>query len=178
VPPLGYRAWDGKLVVDSEAETVRYIFCRYAELGSIRLLKQELDAQGLSRRTHAIIDRELWDAVQARLTGKRYRRVKRSASRRFRTASLYQLSGSTELSAGEPKTITGGGGMLTAGGMTASLTAGSGEPSTLLYFLLVPKEALDQPVAATPAAVNELYRTAAPLPELKSGSYELNLTRV
>src|SRR5690242_6192148 len=43
---------------------------------------------------------------------------------------LYQLSGSTEVSAGEPKTITGGGGVLIAGGTTASLTAGSGEQST------------------------------------------------
>ena len=91
---------------------------------------------------------------------------------------LYQLSGSTEVSAGEPKTITGGAGVLIADGTTASLTAGNGEPSILLYFLLVPQEALDQPVAATPATVNELYRTAAPLPELKPGSYELNLTRV
>ena len=91
---------------------------------------------------------------------------------------LYQLSGSTDLSAGEPKTITGGGGVMIVGGTTVSLTAGNGEQSTLLYFLLVPKEALDQPVAATPATVNELYRTAAPLPELKPGSYELNLTRV
>ena len=91
---------------------------------------------------------------------------------------LYQLSGSTEVSAGEAKTITGGGGALIAGGMTASLTAGNGEQSALLYFLLAPKEALDQPVAAAPATVKELYRTAAPLPELKPGSYELNLTRV
>ena len=43
--------------------------------------------------------------------------------------------------------------------------------------LLVPQEALAQPVAARPATVNELYRTAASLPELKPGSYELNLTR-
>jgi quercetin dioxygenase-like cupin family protein len=91
---------------------------------------------------------------------------------------LYQLSGSTEVSVGEPKTITSGGGVLTAGGTTASLAAGNTEQSTLLYFLLVPEEALDQPVAATPATVGELYRTAAPLPELKPGSYELNLTRV
>ena len=91
---------------------------------------------------------------------------------------LYQLSGSTEVSAGEPKTITGGEGVITAGKTMASLTAGSGEQSILLYFLLLPQEALDQPVAATPATVNELYRTAAPLPELKPGSYEFNLTRV
>jgi site-specific DNA recombinase len=51
VPPLGYRVWDGKLVVvDNEAETVRYIFRRYAELGSIRLLKEELDTQGLKSK--------------------------------------------------------------------------------------------------------------------------------
>jgi len=29
---------------------VRYIFRRYAELGSIRLLKEELDAQGLKSK--------------------------------------------------------------------------------------------------------------------------------
>jgi quercetin dioxygenase-like cupin family protein len=91
---------------------------------------------------------------------------------------LYQLSGSTEASAGEAKTITGGGGVAIAGGMTASLTAGNDEQSALLYFLLAPKEALDQPVAAASATVKELYRTTAPLPELKPGSYELNLTRV
>src|SRR5712671_6499002 len=48
VPPLGYRAQDGKLIiVESEAETVRFIFRRYAELGSVRLLKDELDAGGI-----------------------------------------------------------------------------------------------------------------------------------
>jgi len=91
---------------------------------------------------------------------------------------LYQLSGSTEISAGQPKTITGGAGVLIASGTTPSLTAGNGEPSTLLYFLVAPEEAVDQLVAAAPATVKELYRTAAPLPELKPGSYELNLTRV
>jgi hypothetical protein len=35
---------------------------------------------------------------------------------------LYQLSGSTEVSAGEAKTITGGGGVLIASGTIASLT--------------------------------------------------------
>src|SRR5215472_4542453 len=42
--PLGYEVRDGKLViVSSEAKTVRQIFQRYAELGSVRLLKDELD---------------------------------------------------------------------------------------------------------------------------------------
>src|SRR5437764_35085 len=48
MPPLGYRASDHKLiVVESEAETVRHIFRRYAALGSVRLLQQELEAQGI-----------------------------------------------------------------------------------------------------------------------------------
>jgi hypothetical protein len=37
--------------------------------------------------------------------------------------------------------MTGDGGVLIAGGTTASLTAGNGEQSALLYFLLTPKEA-------------------------------------
>jgi site-specific DNA recombinase len=113
VPPLGYEARDRRLVVvDHEAEIVRRIFSRYAELGSIRLLKEELDAQDLASKSwmsasgrhwggklfargtlylmlqnriyrgeivhkersypgeHTpIIDHELWDTVQARLTG-------------------------------------------------------------------------------------------------------------
>src|SRR4051812_10266318 len=52
VPPLGYRACDHKLiVVNSEAETVRHIFRRYAALGSVRLLKEELDAAGISSKS-------------------------------------------------------------------------------------------------------------------------------
>src|SRR6202035_609165 len=48
VPPLGYGAQDHKLVmIDSEADTVRLIFRRYAELGSVRLLKDELEAQSV-----------------------------------------------------------------------------------------------------------------------------------
>src|SRR5437868_3634599 len=48
VAPLGYRAQAGKLIiVDSGAKTVRFIFRRYAELGSVRLLKDELDARGI-----------------------------------------------------------------------------------------------------------------------------------
>src|SRR6266478_5595636 len=48
VPPLGYRAQDGKLIiVESEAETVRFIYRRYAELGSVRLLKDELEARSI-----------------------------------------------------------------------------------------------------------------------------------
>jgi site-specific DNA recombinase len=47
-PPLGYDVKDRKLVVnETEAETVRYIFRRYTELGSVRLLKEHLDQAGI-----------------------------------------------------------------------------------------------------------------------------------
>src|ERR1700738_134389 len=51
VPPFGYRAQDRKLIiVDSEAEIVRFIFRRYAELGSVRLLKDELEARSIQSK--------------------------------------------------------------------------------------------------------------------------------
>jgi DNA invertase Pin-like site-specific DNA recombinase len=47
-PPLGYDITDKKLVViEREAETVRQIFRRYAELGSVRSLKAKLDQAGV-----------------------------------------------------------------------------------------------------------------------------------
>jgi DNA invertase Pin-like site-specific DNA recombinase len=46
--PLGYDVRDRKLVVnETEAATVRLIFRRYAELGSVALLKAELDLLGI-----------------------------------------------------------------------------------------------------------------------------------
>ncbi len=49
VPPLGYAVHERKLIiVEREAETVRHIFRRYAALGSVRLLKQELEAEGIA----------------------------------------------------------------------------------------------------------------------------------
>lgn len=45
--PLGYDVRDRKLVVnEEEADTVRRIFRLYAELGSVQVLKQELDRAG------------------------------------------------------------------------------------------------------------------------------------
>jgi quercetin dioxygenase-like cupin family protein len=92
---------------------------------------------------------------------------------------LYQISGSTEVSVGgETKVLSAGDGLFIAGGKTAALKAGSGEPSTLLHFFLSPVADLDRPAETAPAVVRELYRTAAPIPDLKPGSYDLNLTRV
>ena len=48
--PLGYEVQERKLIVNqAEAETVRYIFGRYLELGSVRELVEALGAEG--RRT-------------------------------------------------------------------------------------------------------------------------------
>ena len=52
--PLGYEVCNRRIVIDQgEAETVRYIFRRYQELGCVRLLKKDLDRHGIlsKRRT-------------------------------------------------------------------------------------------------------------------------------
>jgi quercetin dioxygenase-like cupin family protein len=92
---------------------------------------------------------------------------------------LYQLSGSTEVSgAGETKKLAPGEALYLPDGTAASLTAGAGEPSRALHFLLLAPAALDLAVEAAPATVTEFYRTPAAIPDLKPGSYDLNLTRV
>jgi site-specific DNA recombinase len=46
--PLGYAAVDKKIVVvPTETEAVRTIFARYLELGSVRLLAEDLDRRGI-----------------------------------------------------------------------------------------------------------------------------------
>jgi site-specific DNA recombinase len=48
LPSLGYDVKDRKLVVNEvEADTVRYIYRRYLELGSVRELRGDLDAAGV-----------------------------------------------------------------------------------------------------------------------------------
>ncbi|HBK79173.1 MAG TPA: recombinase family protein [Nitrospinae bacterium] len=48
LPPLGYDVKDRKLVVnEGEAKTVRRIFQKYVEAGSVRLLKNALDSEGI-----------------------------------------------------------------------------------------------------------------------------------
>jgi len=92
---------------------------------------------------------------------------------------VYQMSGSTEVALdGEAKMLNAGEGLFIAGGRTGTLTAGSGGPSTFLHFFLTPAVDLGRPAATPPAAVRELYRTANPIPDLKQGGYDLNLTRV
>ena len=92
---------------------------------------------------------------------------------------VYQISGSTEVSLdGETKMLNAGEGRFIANGKTAALTAGTGAPSTFLHFFLVSAADLGRPAETPPAAAKELYRTVQPIPDLKPGSYDLNLTRV
>jgi mannose-6-phosphate isomerase-like protein (cupin superfamily) len=92
---------------------------------------------------------------------------------------VYQMSGSTEVSLdGETKMLNAGEGFVISGGKTSVLRAGSGEPSNFLHFFLTPVGDLDRPAESAPAAMRELYRTATPIPDLKPGDYDLNLTRV
>jgi quercetin dioxygenase-like cupin family protein len=92
---------------------------------------------------------------------------------------VYQISGSTEVSLdGETKMLNLGDGLFIPGGKTSVLKAGSGGPSSFLHFFLAPAADLDRPAEQAPAAVRELYRTNAAIPDLKPGGYDLNLTRV
>jgi quercetin dioxygenase-like cupin family protein len=92
---------------------------------------------------------------------------------------LYQLSGSTEVSlAGETKTINAGEGLFVGAGKTAELKAGGSAPSTFLHFFLVPAADVGKPAETAPAVVTQAYRTSAPIPDLRPGGYDLNLTRV
>jgi site-specific DNA recombinase len=61
VPPLGYTVRDRKLIiVEPEAETVRRIFRRYAALGSVRLLKAELDTNGVTGKSWTSASGRRW----------------------------------------------------------------------------------------------------------------------
>ncbi len=92
---------------------------------------------------------------------------------------LYQVSGSTEVSAcGDGRTLKAGEGLFVASGKACQVKAAGGEPSVFLHFLLTSAADLDRQTEAPPAMVKELYRTSAPIPGLRSGAYDLNLTRV
>src|SRR4051794_19696276 len=61
-PPLGYRVQDRKLIViPEEAESVRHIFRRYVALGSVRLLKEELEVQGITGKCWTSASGRRWD---------------------------------------------------------------------------------------------------------------------
>jgi site-specific DNA recombinase len=74
VPPLGYEIRDRRLVVNrAEATTVKHIYERYLELGSVRLLKGDLER------------RQIVSKVRMSINGVR------SGGRQFSRGALYQL---------------------------------------------------------------------------------------
>jgi quercetin dioxygenase-like cupin family protein len=92
---------------------------------------------------------------------------------------IYQLSGSTGVTGlGEAKVLNAGDGTLITDGAMATLAAGGGAPASLLQFILSSAADLDRPAAAGSSSVRELYRTIKPIPDLKPGGYDLNLTQV
>jgi site-specific DNA recombinase len=57
LPSLGYDIKDKRLVInEAEAKIVRYIFRRYTELKSVRLLKAELDVKGIVSKPRTASD--------------------------------------------------------------------------------------------------------------------------
>jgi site-specific DNA recombinase len=138
VVPLGYAVQDRKLVVlPAEAETVRRIFDRYRERGSVRLLKQDLDSRGIRSKQRinrsgrpvggrpfsrgalyallsnpiyigeighkgarypgqheAILEREIWESVQAQLrAGAPDRQARSTGSRSPLIGKLFDEAG-------------------------------------------------------------------------------------
>ena len=92
---------------------------------------------------------------------------------------LYQMSGSTEVTIGRAaKTLTAHEGLFIAAGTQASLKAGSDLPSTLMHFLVGRAPDLDRSGATAPATVIEIFRTTEPIPSLKAGVHDLDLTLV
>ncbi len=61
VPPLGYAVRERKLIIiEREAVSARHIFRRYAALGSARLLKQELEAEGIAGKRWTSVSGRRW----------------------------------------------------------------------------------------------------------------------
>ena len=94
------------------------------------------------------------------------------------TSMLYEVSGSMQVMVnGEGKTIHAGEAIFIPGDAAAALEATGTDESTLMRFALAPAGELKQMDAKAPAMHKELYRTGAPLPELKSGAYDITLTQ-
>ena len=55
---LGYHAQDRRIIVaDRETQTVRHIFRRHLELGSLNLLLADMRADGITTRTRLSVHR-------------------------------------------------------------------------------------------------------------------------
>jgi quercetin dioxygenase-like cupin family protein len=92
-------------------------------------------------------------------------------------AVLYQISGSTQVSiSGQSRTIRVGQGLFVPRNAKPQLQA-AGRSSILLRFSLESAADLSRASETAPAAVSVLYTTTEPIPDLKSGPYDITLTR-
>lgn len=92
---------------------------------------------------------------------------------------LYQMSGATEIEAdGVKKTLDARKALFVATGKHIALKAGSDMPSTLMHFLIGRAADLDRSGATAPSTVIEIFRSSRPIPALKPGVYDLNLTAI
>jgi quercetin dioxygenase-like cupin family protein len=103
----------------------------------------------------------------------------RSTSSRGANGFLFQMSGVLAVTTGgDSRTLRDGTAMFVGRDKSTMLKAAGSEPAVFLQFLLLPAADLEKVVEGSAAVVTELYRTAAPIPSLKSGPYEFTLTRV
>jgi len=92
---------------------------------------------------------------------------------------LYEMSGSTAVTAGgQTKSLGAHDALFIAAKKRVMLKAGTDIPSTLMHFMLARASDLDRPEAAAPATTIEVFRTPKPIPGLKPGTFDLNLTLV
>ncbi|MGH7264152.1 MAG: cupin domain-containing protein [Candidatus Rokuibacteriota bacterium] len=92
---------------------------------------------------------------------------------------VYQVSSTLGVSAdGDSATLRPGEATFVPAARRVTYKVTGNEPGVFLHFLLVPAAEVGTAVAAERATVSELYRTAAPIPDLKPGPYEFTLTRV
>ncbi len=94
------------------------------------------------------------------------------------TSIVYQVSGSTQVMVnGEGKTLSAGEALFIPGGAAAQLEATGADESTLMRFALAPAGELRHASAKSPAKEKELYHTRSAIPELKTGPYDITLTK-
>jgi mannose-6-phosphate isomerase-like protein (cupin superfamily) len=91
---------------------------------------------------------------------------------------LFQVSGASEVTqSGAGRTLKTGDGGFVSRDIPADLKTAGSTPSTFLYFALSTAADLTKPSVAGGTA-RELFRTPSPIPFLKAGTYDANLTQV
>lgn len=89
------------------------------------------------------------------------------------------LDGSLDVTSGTDQRSAGkGDGVLVAADKNTIFKSATGKPADFVHFALLTAGELNAPMESAPAAVEELYRTASPIPGLKPGPYEFTLVRV